>query len=87
VLRAERDRFGTFGVMGEPERRRMVARAVRDDPEAGSRRYYVGDSGAVRLVQDALTLISRTKDEMISPVDFVEYADRRDVERLRELLR
>jgi DNA helicase II / ATP-dependent DNA helicase PcrA len=85
VLRAERDRFGTFRVMGEPERRRMVARAVRDDPEAASRRYYVGESGAMRLVQDALTLLSRTKDEMISPVDFVEYADRRGIERLREL--
>jgi DNA helicase-2/ATP-dependent DNA helicase PcrA len=85
VLRAERDRFGNFIVMGEPERRRMVARAVRDDPEAASRRYYVGESGAMRLVQDALTLISRTKDEIISPADFVEYADRRGVERLREL--
>jgi DNA helicase II / ATP-dependent DNA helicase PcrA len=85
VLREERDRFGTFGVMGEPERHRMVARAVRDDPEAASRRYYVGESGAMRLVQDALTLVSRTKDEIIGPADFVEYADRRDVERLREL--
>ncbi len=85
VLRAERDRFGNFGVMGEPERRRMVARAVRDDPERASRQYYVGESGAMRLVQDALTLISRTKDEIISPADFVEYADRRGVERLREL--
>ncbi len=85
VLRAERDRFGTFGVMGEPEQRRMIARAVRDDPDSASRRYYVGDSGALRLIQDALTLISRTKDEIITPGDFVEYADRRGVERLREL--
>lgn len=85
VLRAERDRFGAFGVLSQSEQRRIIARAVRDDPEAGSRRYYVGESGALRLVADALTLVSRTKDEAISLADFVEYADRRDVERLREL--
>lgn len=85
VLRAERGRFGTFRVMGEAEQRRLIARATRDDPAAGARRYYVGESGAIRLVADALTLISRTKDEGVSLGDFVEYADRRDVERLREL--
>lgn len=85
ILREERDIFGKFSVMGEPERRRMVARAARDDPHAASRTYYVGDSGAERLVTDALTLISRTKDEAISLADFIEYADRRGVERLREL--
>src|SRR5947209_4025919 len=85
VLREERDRFGAFGVLSESEQRRIIARAVRDDPEVDSRRYYVGESGAVRLVADALTLISRTKDEAISLTDFAEYADRRGVERLREL--
>jgi DNA helicase-2/ATP-dependent DNA helicase PcrA len=85
VFREERDWFGPFGVLSESEQRRIIARAVRDDPEAASRSYYVGDSGAVRLVEDALTLISRTKDEAISLADFAEYADRRGVERMREL--
>lgn len=85
VLREEREYFGRFGVMGELERQRVVARAVRDDPDAGSRSYYLGEIGARRLVADALTLISRTKDENISPAHFAEYADRRGVERLREL--
>jgi len=85
ILREERELFGKFAFMGEPERRRLVARAVRDDQHAASRTYYVGDRGAARLVEDALTLTSRTKDEAISVADFAEYADRRGVERLREL--
>lgn len=85
ILREERELFGNFTVIGEPERRRVVARAVRDDQHAASRTYYAGERGAARLVDDALTLISRTKDEAIGVADFVEYADRRGVERLREL--
>jgi len=74
---------GRVGVMGDAEMRRLVARAVRED--ASARSYYVGEAGAARLVEDAVTLIARTKDEGISLADFVEYADRRDVGRLREL--
>ncbi|MGH2447419.1 MAG: ATP-dependent DNA helicase, partial [Chloroflexota bacterium] len=85
VLRDERARIGAFTVLSQPEHRRIIARVVREDPHAASRRYYLGDSGATRLVADAVTLISRTKDEGISLTDFIEYADQRDVERLREL--
>jgi DNA helicase II / ATP-dependent DNA helicase PcrA len=85
ILQEERDRIGGFRVMGEPERRRIIARAVRYDPEAASRLYYIGESGAARPVEDACTLLSRTKDEGIGPADFAEHADQRGVERLREL--
>ena len=85
VIREERDVFDNPKVMGEAEQRRVIARAVRYDPHAEARTYYVGQTGEQRLVADALTLISRTKDEAISPAGFVEYADRRGVERLREL--
>jgi DNA helicase II / ATP-dependent DNA helicase PcrA len=85
VLREERGTFGKFTVMSEAEQRRTIGRAVRDDPEGDARHYYVGESSAARLVNDALTLISRTKDEAISLADFAEYADRRGLERLREL--
>jgi len=85
VMREERGVFGNPRVMGEAEQRRVIARAVRYDPHAEARTYYVGPTGEQRLVADALTLISRTKDESISLTGFVEYADQRGMERLREL--
>jgi len=80
VMREERGVFGNPRVMGEAEQRRVIARAVRYDPHAEARTYYVGPTGEQRLVADALTLISRTKDESISLTGFVEYADQRGME-------
>lgn len=70
-------------VLGEIERRALTARLVAADERP--RRHYHGERGAQRLVADAMTLISRAKDHLITPGRFAEFAAARDSARLDDL--